>query len=164
MSKITMEVAFERFKTWYSSLSIKWKEKILKYCYENRPRKNVRLSELFGFENTGKAFDLDLAQGQISEQRLKDILSAKMEVKTDSMVGRTGNVAIEYFCRGQPSGIATTEADWWAIVFGGEYEKNVIVIIARKRLLSLVGNCKSVNGGDNNVAKMYLLPKERLLE
>jgi len=37
----------------------------------------------------------------------------KLEVKEDFMCGDTGNVALEFGCRGKPSGIETTEADFY---------------------------------------------------
>lgn len=38
------------------------------------------------------------------------------EVKDDQYSAKSGNVAIETSCRGKPSGISVTEADWWVHV------------------------------------------------
>ena len=63
-------------------------------------------------------FDIDLQYGQVREKRLADMLSNdKIEVKTERDIWKTtGNIAIEYKCKGKPSGIAVTEAKWWAHV------------------------------------------------
>ena len=62
-----------------------------------------------------KDFKYDLEFGEISEQRVADILlNQKIEVKTErGQWATTGNIAIEYEYRGQPSGITTTEAPYW---------------------------------------------------
>ena len=160
-----MEQAYDRFTGWFNHLSVAWKEKILKYVYEHRPRPHLNISELMGYENTGKGFDVDLAKGQIAEKMLQDILAGKIEVKCDAKVSETGNVAIEYACSNRPSGISTSESPWWAIVFdGARYRKEVIVLIQKDRLVELLVNQRSVAGGDGNRAQMYLLRKERLLE
>ena len=85
-------------------------EKILLYVYENRPRPNLNISELMGFENRGQKFDLNLAQGQIAERELADILAGKIEVKCDARVSQTGNLVVEYACSGKPSGISTSQS------------------------------------------------------
>lgn len=165
MHLITLDEAFERFKKWYLGLSVELKEKILKFCFINRPRPHVNIATLLGFENTGKAFDLNLGQGQIAESELAEILAGKIEVKTDAMVSKTGNVAIEYWCRGKPSGVTVTESEWWATILSGDkYQGEVIVLVRTKRLLEMLKGARSVKGGDNGVARMHLLPVERLVK
>jgi hypothetical protein len=160
-----MEQAYDRFTSWYRHLSVEWKEKILKYVYEHRPRPHLNISELMGYENTGKGFDVDLAKGQIAEQMLQDILAGQVEVKCDSRVSQTGNVAVEYMCSGRPSGISTSQAPWWAFVLdGARFRQEVVVLIQKDRLVELLANQRSVSGGDGGRAQMYLLRKERLLE
>ena len=48
-------------------------------------------------------FDIDLKYGQIFENKLSDIFkNKKVEVKTErNMWRKTGNIAIEYECRGK---------------------------------------------------------------
>ena len=165
MAMIPIELAIARFKSWFLGLPTNWKEDILRFVYEHRPRPDIRLVDLFGFENRGKKFDLDLLEGQIAEHILATLLAGTIEVKTDSAVSRTRNVAIEYLCSGKPSGIRTSEAEHWAFVLNGErYQKEVIVLIKTERLKRLLNGCRTVNGGDNNVAQIYLLPVERLVE
>ncbi|GAH40542.1 unnamed protein product [marine sediment metagenome] len=80
-----------------------------------------------------KGFDLDLAFGEMAEGKLRDILEAtgsKVEVKCDDGFRDYGNVFIEYEYRGQPSGIATTEAQWWAI----EFCDDCYLVISTERL------------------------------
>lgn len=61
-------------------------------------------------------WDMQLKAGVEAENLLGAILtSKKIEVKSESyMWEKTGNLCIEYYNRGQPSGIASTEADHWA--------------------------------------------------
>lgn len=68
--------------------------------------------------NRDAKFDLQLSAALIAERRLAYIFSAakieKIELKTETWQWRrTGNIAIEYRQKGQPSGIAITEADYW---------------------------------------------------
>jgi len=74
-------------------------------------------------------FKFDLSRGKIGEEHLAKILEDKtLEVKTDSWIARTQNIAVEYESRGKPSGIATTEADYWVFVFDGRYNTEVILL------------------------------------
>ena len=76
-------------------------------------------------------FKYDLEVGQVEEERLAHLLSGgKIEVKRDFIAHKTGNVFVEYESRGAPSGISTTQADYWAFVL--EYE--TVVIIPSNRL------------------------------
>lgn len=64
----------------------------------------------------GELFVVDLIQS------LKD--GARVETKTDVWAATTGNLYVEYSCRYfgqyQPSGIAVTKADVWALVMSTE--------------------------------------------
>ena len=111
-------------------------------------------------------FDLDLPEGIAGEDFIKDLLSGdrgKIEVKRDFIVSSTGNIAIEYECRGQKSGIAKTEAMWWAIICDGNiFAHQLILFISTKRLkeiaLKYYRSGKHTNGGDDNKSKMILVP------
>jgi hypothetical protein len=70
------------------------------------------------------AFDLDFSRGQVGEKLtgsfLQSLEGSRIEVKTDYRVWETGNVYVEtwqYRLAGaidkKPSGINTTEADYW---------------------------------------------------
>ena len=93
------------------------------------------------------------------------------EVKTDLFEkdwdkGGTGNMAIEYKCRGKDSGIKTTKAGWFAYYFPN-LRKNQLWIIDMDALKKLIkeNDFKSVGAGetyydnDEKVAKCYLIPR-----
>ena len=66
-------------------------------------------------------FKWDLKVGQLHEEWLGDLLQSKtIEVKRDFMASRTGRVFVEFFCRNKPSGIATTQAKFWAFILDDE--------------------------------------------
>jgi len=154
-----------RFEKWFMKLPVKLKERILKFVYEHRPRPHLNISELMGYSNTGLGFDVDLAKGQIAEEMLSGILEGKIEVKCDTKVSQTGNLAVEYMCSGKPSGISTSESPWWAFVLdGARYQQEVVILIKKERLLKKLAGARSVSGGDGNRAQMYLVKKEQLLQ
>jgi hypothetical protein len=74
----------------------------------------------------------------------------KIEVKEDFGCARTGNVALEYSCRGQPSGISTTHADYY--IYKIHTDSQIVYIsIATSRLREMVRKkmyFREVNGGD----------------
>jgi hypothetical protein len=114
-------------------------------------------------------FKYDLKVGQIGEQLLNDIFTLKtIEVKRDSWIYKSGNIAIEYESRNKPSGIAKSEADYWAIIFSGDYKDEIILIIKENRLKDICrtyykkGNIKSM--GDNNTSKAILIPITEILK
>jgi len=114
-------------------------------------------------------FKYDLKIGQIGEQLLNDIFTLKtIEVKRDSWIYKSGNIAIEYESRNKPSGIAKSEADYWAIIFSGDYKDEIILIIKANRLKEICRtyykkeNIKSM--GDNNTSKAILIPITQILK
>ena len=62
-----------------------------------------------------KKFDLDLKYGKVKEKIIADMLQdKKIEVKSErGMWLDTGNIAIEFESYGKPSGITSTESDYW---------------------------------------------------
>lgn len=116
-----------------------------------------------------KKFDIDLAYGKVREDMIQDMLQdKKIEVKSERDVWkRTGNIAIEYECYGKPSGINATEADYWfhnlcvgediyaTLIFKTENLKKIIDSLERK---------VSVNGGDHNASRMYLISLQKLFD
>ena len=65
-------------------------------------------------------FDIDLDFGQIYEEKIRKIFQGKggIEVKTErDMWKRTGNIAIEVRYKGYPSGLSSTNADWYKYNF-----------------------------------------------
>ena len=121
--------------------------------------------------NNDSKFDIDLKYGQIREQLFADIMEGKeqVEVKTErGMWKTTGNIAIEWMSRGKLSGIATTEADWWAHFLADE-DKTVAVIMipvpelkAKIKKLKKLGIAQEKPGGDDNTSRLVLLPLNQL--
>lgn len=65
-------------------------------------------------------WDLDYSFGHEGEARMNALLGdiaeggLHVEVKTDRQWVDTGNVYVETSCKGYPSGLSTTRAEWWA--------------------------------------------------
>jgi hypothetical protein len=103
------------------------------------------------------------------EKKLEDILrNKKIEVKTERDIWKvSGNIAIEYQYKGRKSGIAVTQAEWWAHILQDNEDIKCILLmpteelkrVARKHLLD-----KKVIGGDNNNSKMVLVPIHELMK
>jgi hypothetical protein len=109
-------------------------------------------------------FAYDLAVGQMSEKALGDIFqNRKVEVKADLKAKDTGNLFIEYESRGEPSGIAKSQADYWCFDIG-----HLFIIIETETLKSIVrpllGTNADKRGGDNNTSKGVLLPLTELIK
>jgi hypothetical protein len=110
-------------------------------------------------------FRYDLKVGQLEEKWLADLLQSKtLEVKRDFKASQTGRVFVEFFCRGKPSGIATTEADHWAFILND----GIVIILPTERLKELVEEAqekgKTISGGDSNVSQGALIKLERLVK
>jgi hypothetical protein len=87
-------------------------------------------------------------------------LEAKYEVKADRLSAKTGNLCIEYECSGQPSGISTTQADFYAyFVIHGSDQDLYLIPVARIKELVAQGGCKKMSGGDGYRSRFYLVPK-----
>ena len=107
-------------------------------------------------------FDINLLEGKLSESELSDILQT-VEVKKDYKTHKTGNIAVEFESRGKPSGIATTEAEWWAFVLGNkDFDNTVIMLLKTENLMKAcrkyINTNRDVYGGDNDTSRMILLP------
>lgn len=81
----------------------------------------------------------------------------KYEIKSDRMGHRTGNMAIEYFCNNKPSGITSTEADYW-IYFVIYPDKTDCYKFPTAELRELIKDCRKVSGGDGYRSRLSLLP------
>jgi len=116
-----------------------------------------------------KKFDIDLAYGKVREDLIKDMLQdKKIEVKSERDVWkRTGNIAIEYECYGKPSGINATEADYWFhnLCVGEDIYATLIFKTENlKKILDSLERKVSVNGGDHNASRMYLISLQKLFD
>lgn len=114
-----------------------------------------------------KKFDIDLEYGKVREKMVADMLQdKKIEVKSERDVWqKTGNIAIEYECYGKPSGINATESDYWFhnLCIGDEIFATIVFDTeSLKRIIANLDSKRSVSGGDNNAARMYLLNLQKL--
>ena len=114
-----------------------------------------------------KKFDLDLQYGKVREKRVADMLQdKKIEVKSErGMWMKTGNIAIEYECRGKKSGIAATEADYWfhnLCIGDDEYCTLVFKTPVLKKIVNKLDKFRTVSGGDHNASRMYLVNLQKL--
>lgn len=112
-------------------------------------------------------FDIDLRYGQDGEELVLSLLNGgkKIEVKTDRMAHKTGNIAIEFQCRGRLSGIATSEADYWAFVLNDNKFVLFIktdILRALARLYYEKGFIKK--GGDDKASDMIVIPLKILID
>lgn len=117
-------------------------------------------------------FDLDLQFGKEGERWLTLLADErKIEVKRERDTWlETGNICFEFRCSGKPSGLATTEADYWAHVLSVGGEAQAVLLFRtehlRERLRALFreGKVKTVCGGDRDAAEMILFPLARVAE
>jgi hypothetical protein len=100
-----------------------------------------QLQELREKGEADNRFDINLQEGKYAEELVKKLLSGAytIEVKKDYAVSRTGNVAVEVLHDGLPSGLVTSQADFYAFVLGGtEYNDDIILFIRKERLWRIV--------------------------
>jgi hypothetical protein len=111
--------------------------------------------------NNDKRFDLDLQYGQVFEQKVADMLqNKKIEVKTERDKWKsTGNIVIEFESRGRPSGIASTEADYWFhnLAIGNDIIMTLVFPVSNLRSYITKNMPKMIRGGDDNTSRMYLI-------
>lgn len=82
----------------------------------------------------------------------------KIEVKADRLAYATDNLAIEVEYRDRPSGISTTEAQYYIFFVIHRNADDDVYIFPTDHLKNLIQDCKSVYGGDRKSSKIYLLP------
>ena len=117
--------------------------------------------------NSNFEFDLKTSglKGETWFHRLLE--NRKIEVKNEEwMSGLTGNVYIEYECRGKKSGIASTQADYYAIKLSEERAIIIGVTELKQKVKELVKSGKArsnVKGGDNNLSVGVLVKIKDLL-
>jgi hypothetical protein len=89
----------------------------------------------------------------------------KVEVKSDCLAGKTGNLAIEYKCNDKASGITATTADFWIYFVRYDFNDLENFDVYKIPIKKLRKKCKKYgvikSGGDNNRARMYLVKKEK---
>ena len=114
-----------------------------------------------------KKFDIDLEYGTIKEDKIADMLTnKKIEVKSErGMWMKTGIICIEYQCYGKPSGITTTEADFWfhnLCIEDNIFCTFIFDVPKLKQLIDKLDFKKSVSGGDHNASRMWLVNIQKL--
>lgn len=118
--------------------------------------------------NNDKRFDIDLQYGQIFEQKVADMLqNKKIEVKTErDMWKSTGNIVIEFESRGKPSGIASTEAEYWFhnLAIGEDIVMTLVFPTKTLRNYITQNMPRMVRGGDNNTSRLYLIKLQELVK
>ena len=117
--------------------------------------------------NNDKRFDIDLEYGKVFEQKVADMLqNSKIEVKTErDMWKSTGNIVIEFESRGRPSGIASTEAEYWFHNLAIGEDIVMTLVFPTKILRNYISNNnpRMVRGGDNNTSRLYLIKLQYLV-
>ena len=115
-------------------------------------------------------FDVDLKFGQEGEEWLKLLLvdNARVEVKRErDQWASTGNIVFEVECRGKPSGLEATDAEYWVHVLdlGGVPQSMFLwrTDVLRERLYALWslgsdGPVKEQFGGDDNASRLLVVP------
>ena len=111
--------------------------------------------------NNDKRFDIDLEYGKVFEQKVANMLqNSKIEVKTErDKWSSTGNIVVEFESRGRPSGIASTEADYWFhnLAVGNDIVMTLVFPVYKLRSYIAKNMPRMVRGGDDNTSRMYLI-------
>ena len=111
-------------------------------------RMQTKREELFPVEkvkfNRDQKYDLQLSQALIQERKLADIFGSaaieKIELKSESWLWeKTGNICIEYRQNGKPSGICSTEADFWVHELRRDDRTLCYLMFPAERLRELAG-------------------------
>ena len=79
-----------------------------------------------------------------------------IEVKTDIMSSKTGNIAIEYESRGKPSDIAVSKAPIWIFKYCGNRMR--AVFLSRLKQAYTEGFHRVIGGDKGSRTKMFLVP------
>jgi len=112
------------------------------------------------------SFTHDLKFGEESEDWVKSLFTGafRVEVKSDRRALVTGNLYIEVYSRSKPSGISTTDADYWIYKIEGI---DTAIIIPTSRLKELVkAHHKGLfkHGGDHDSSRGVLIPIKELFK
>ena len=120
--------------------------------------------------NRNKKFDLQLSASLRSERKLAELLnSAKIELKSETWQWeQTGNICIEFACDGNPSGIATTEADVCVHELRREDRTLVYLWFPIERLKEVAREyyrhgCYRTDAGDNGRFSVIFVPLREIL-
>jgi len=97
---------------------------------------------------------------------IKDGIETLIEVKSEALAYKTGNICIEYFCRGKPSGISVTKSEYYYIYVvkdEKEYRLFKIPVEDIKNMITDKLYTRECKGGDDMASKMYLFKINNIL-
>lgn len=115
-------------------------------------------------------FKYDLKRGQEAEEWFAGLLTGgdSIECKRDFKAHKTGNVYVEYECRNKPSGIATTQAEYWVFIVGPDNNDLRAYLTTTQRLRVLyqaaVDEGRVKRGGDGMRSMGALITVEDLVK
>jgi hypothetical protein len=123
--------------------------------------------------NRDNKFDLQLSAALIHERGLGEIFATgrieKIELKSETWQWeQTGNIAIEFRCDGQPSGIAITQADYWVHELRRDDETLLYLMFPIERLERLAREAFAAgrvcySGGDDGRFDIILVKLSEVL-
>lgn len=90
----------------------------------------------------------------------KDDIETKIEVKSDRMAKKTGNIYIEYECNKKPSGISSSTSNiyvYYIINDDKDYNTYIITTLELKEMIEQKKYFKKISGGDGWRSKGYLI-------
>ena len=111
-----------------------------------------------------KKFDIQLRQGQMLEEQLKQFFTGQsIEVKSERYIWEiSGNLFIEYEYNNKPSGIAVTTADFWALCLIRDEQLLQMYIVPTDTLKRITrrfwGTDRDVIGGDLKMSRGITVP------
>ena len=112
------------------------------------------------------SFFYDLSFGEKAEDWVKKIFSegSKVEVKYDRLAHATGRLYVEIYSRNKPSGISTTQAEYWIFVID---KKDYALIVNTEKLKELCRLTFQISGltkgGDENTSQGVLIPINQII-
>jgi hypothetical protein len=118
--------------------------------------------------NNDKRFDIDLQYGQLAENSIADMLQhKKLEVNTErDLWMKTGNIVIEFESRNKPSGIQSTEADFWFynLAIGNDIQCTLVFPVDKLRQYIRANMPSVVKGGDDYTSLLYKINLKDLFD
>ena len=123
--------------------------------YEEKALKYLDYDTVEHMEGYFKEYDLIIT---------KDEVKTKIEVKSDRRAQFTKNLAIEFECNGKPSGVSTSEADYWMYFIVYDDRNDEVFKIPVSELKKLIKNCRTAWGGDGYRSRLKLLPRIKCLK
>jgi len=119
----------------------------------------------FLYENNGYTRVEKRDDGKYDLLLQKDDIMKSFEVKTDFYVksDKDENIFVEYEYKNRPSGISTTEADWWVNYF---YNLKEVWYITTEDLRNLIEEYTFLttyqSGDDGSNTRGYLIPRNEI--